>query len=110
MSFLTRNHNQTITYWDTPVTDKFGARTFATPEQITGRWEDRTDLFIDSTGRESVSKAFVFVGQDLDSEGWLFLGTSSEANPKDVDGALEIRQFIKTPNLKATDFERKAIL
>ena len=57
-----------------------------------------------------MSKAFVFVGQDLDSEGWLFLGTSSEANPKDVDGALEIRQFIKTPNLKATDFERKAIL
>lgn len=110
MSFLTRNHNQTITYWGAPVKDKFGVKTFDAPVQITGRWEDSTELFIDSSGRESVSRAFVFVGQDLDSEGWLFLGTSSTADPKSVADAFEIKQFKKTPNLKGTDFERMAIL
>jgi hypothetical protein len=110
MSFLTRNHNQTITYWGSPTKDQFGTKTFADPVQITGRWEDRTETFIDSSGRENVSKAFVFVSQDLDSEGWLFLGTDITSDPKTVTDAFEIRQFIKTPNMKATDFERKAIL
>ena len=114
MSFITRNHNQTIVYWGTPEKDKFGVKTFAVPVEISGRWEDKNDLFIDASGRESVSKAFVFVGQDLDLQGWLYLGTlasiSSAADPKGIDSAFEIRQVIKTPNLKSTDFERKVIL
>jgi|2_EtaG_2_1085320.scaffolds.fasta_scaffold00255_9 hypothetical protein len=114
MSFLTSNHKQTIVYWGTPTKDKWGGRTFATPVEITGRWEDNQEVFIDGTGREAVSKAFVYIGQDVDLEGYLYLGTlasiSSAASPKAVDGAFEVRAFNKIPNLKATDFERKAIL
>ncbi len=114
MSFLTSNHNQKIVYWGTPTKDKWGGRTFATPVELDGRWEDRQELFIDSTGRESMSKAFVWLGQDITVEGYLYLGTlasiSSAASPKTVDGAYEVRGFTKIPNLKATSFERKAIL
>ena len=114
MSFLTRNHNQTIVYWGTPTKDKWGARTFTTPVEITGRWEDNQETFVDGTGREAVSKAHVYLGQDVDMEGWLYLGTlasiSSAASPKAVSGAYEIKVFNKTPNLKGTSFERKVIL
>jgi len=114
MSFITRNHKQTIVYWGTPVMDKFGARTFAAPVEITGRWEDKQELFIDVGGRESVSRAFVYLGQDVDLGGYLYLGTltsiSSEANPKNVSAAYEIQAFIKTPNIKSTDYERRVVL
>jgi|TARA_R100001530_G_scaffold56739_1_gene41378 hypothetical protein len=117
MSFLTRNHNQTAVYWGTPATDKFGSRTFADPVELSVRWEDRNDKFIDAGGREDVSRAFVFLGQDIDLGGFLFLGSLSdidsstdETKPENVDNSFEVKAFVKTPNLKATNFERKAIL
>lgn len=114
MSFVTRNHKQTIVYWGTPTKDKYGGTTFAAPVEITGRWEDKNEVFIDSIGRERISKSHVYLGQDVDIEGYLYLGTlasiSSAASPKEVNGAYEIKAPMKTPNLKATDFERKVIL
>ncbi|MCP4475386.1 MAG: hypothetical protein GY821_12640 [Gammaproteobacteria bacterium] len=114
MSFITKNHNQTIVYWGNPVKDKYGGRTFDTPVEISGRWEQNQKLFTDDAGRESVSKAFVFLGQDVVLGGYLYLGTlvsiSSAANPGTVADAYEIRAFTKIPNIKADDFERKIIL
>jgi hypothetical protein len=117
MSFLTKNHKQTVVYWALDAKDKWGNRTFVAPVELAARWEDRQDLFIDASGRESVSKAFIFLGQDVDLGGFLFLGELSdidssvdETNPKNVSNSYEIKAGGKIPNTKATDFERVVIL
>ena len=110
MSFLTKNHNQDITYWSTPSPDGFGGNTYAAPVTIKGRWEDSQKKFISSTGEESVSKAVLYMGQDMQIGGWAFLGTSVVTTPETVANAHEIRGFNKTPNLKGTSWEREVII
>lgn len=113
---LTRNHNQDIAYWGSPSPDGFGGNTFADAVDIKGRWEDTQQKFISSTGEESISKAIVYVGQDIEIGGWLFLGLSStlssanQDEPELVSGAHEIRGFLKTPSLCGTEFERMVII
>ena len=108
--YLTKNLKQTITYWGNPVSDGWGGSTFDSPVTITGRWEDKQELFRDAEGQEVLSHALVFLSQDVEIKEYLYLGTSAEANPKNVSGAREIRSFRKIPNLKATAFMRKVWL
>ena len=103
-------HNQTLTYWGNPSPDGVGWFTFDSPASITGRWEDLQILFIDAQGQEQTSRSVVYLGQDVDVEGFLYLGTSTESDPKDQSGAFRIRQFGKIPNIKGTEYERVAYL
>ncbi len=95
----------------------FGQTTFATPVEITGRWEDREVRFTDNTGHEDVADAEVFVGQDVIIGDWLFLGALTgiasaidETDPKNVAGAREVKKSMKIPTLRADKFERRALL
>lgn len=111
---LTRLLKQTVTYWGNPAPDGWGGFTFDDPLAIVGRWEDRTELFINAaTGREERSRAVVYLNQDVDVGGYLYLGTATDSaddNPKDVDGAFQIKAFEKSPDIKGTRFSRKAWL
>lgn len=112
---LTHNLNQTAVYWGSPASDGAGGRTFgsAYPEEINVRWEQKQELFIDANGQEVRSNAVVFVGQDVDLGGYLYLGTledlssAEEADPLTTRGAYEIRGLGKMPDLKAGRFVRK---
>jgi len=106
-SNFTRNLKQTATYWGNPVSDGYGGRNFDAPVEIDVRWEDKQELFTDTSGQEKLSRAVVFVGEDVQVGGYLFLGSSSAGNPLDVSGAYEIKQFSKIPDLKAENFLRK---
>ena len=110
MTYITKNLKQTATYWGTPAKNGYGGHTFATPTTIDCRWEERTEVFLDEQGKEQKSTAVVYVGEDLDVDGWLYLGTSTESDPSDVDGAYPIKVFRKVPNIKGTKFEGRAIL
>ncbi len=114
MSYITKNHKQTIVYWGTAAKDKWGDKTFAAPVEIVGRWEDKKELFRDIAGREVVSRSIVYLGQDVVEGEYLYLGTlasiASAANPESVSNAFEIRSFTKSPNIAATDFERKVMI
>lgn len=116
MSFLTDNLIQTVVYWGGPVPDGYGSFTFDSPVELSARWEDRNELFIDSTGQESRSLAVVFAGQDIDIGGWLFLGELIDIDsgltdtPHLVPGARQVRGFRKVPSLDAESFERKVWL
>ena len=113
---------QTAVYWGSPVDDGYGTKTFAEPIEIKCRWEDIVEVVSDRTGKDITSKAKVLVPQDLDEEGYLFLGTldslydSAESsgitlNPFEILGAYEIKRFDKIPLLKSTDkFVRTAYL
>jgi hypothetical protein len=117
-TFISHALKQTAVYWGDPVSDGAGGRTFgsAYPVEIDCRWEQKADLFIDMAGQETRSRAVVYVSQDLDMGGYLFLGSLSElsgaeqADPLIVSRAYEIRQFQKVPNLKGDMTTRKAWL
>ena len=116
-SYMKRVAKQTAVYWGTPVADKFGKNSFVIPIEIKCLWSDKKELMIDDNGKETISKAVVYVLQDLDEQGMLFLGlltdltTAQKDDPAKVKNAYEIRQFLKIPSLTNTRrFNRKVLL
>jgi hypothetical protein len=121
-AFIASKCVQTCVYWGSPINDGFGGYIFADPVEIPCRWEDKdqyvgTQVGGEVTGGVLLSRSVVFVTQDLDEEGYLYLGTLSDlsvgqkANPKLVDTAYFIKRFEKTPALgSTTEFLRKAFL
>jgi len=106
---------QTAVYWGNPVNDGYGGHTFDDPVEILCRWEDKTGTFMSNRGEQLYSKAEVYTLQDVDENGWLFLGElmdlDSTSNPKAQDNAYEIKRFDKSPALRSTTvFLRKAYL
>jgi len=105
--FIEKVSVQTAVYWGSPTNDGYGGKTFADPVEIDCRWEDRTDVLRTSAGNEVVSKAKVLVTQDLDEEGFLYLGELDDLDsapiPSEVDGAHKIVRFDKIPMIKKTD-------
>ena len=69
-SIIKRALKQTAVYWSAPVDDGWGGQTFATPVEISCRWEDKTELIRADNGREMISSAQIHVDQDLDFEGF----------------------------------------
>jgi hypothetical protein len=115
-TFLQRTCTQTAVYWASPVEDGYGGKTFDDPEEIKCRWESSTNLIQKGNGEEIVCNAEVYVLEDLDEQGWLYLGElddldSNPDNPMEVSGAREIQKFEKLPTLgSTTEFLRKVIL
>ncbi len=110
MSFLTLFLNQVATYWSPGVPDGFGGFTYDAPVELNCRWEDRVEVMTDTEGTQFVSKARIFLEDDVVHEGYLFLGVSTATDPQKVDDAYKIRVFAKIPDLLAENFERKAFL
>jgi hypothetical protein len=122
---LTRQCKQICVYWGSPVNDGYGGFTFPHPVEIKCRWEDMHQIVTDNKGNELTSRALVFVLQDVDEEGYLYLGTLESlydnyatdssvgeiVNPKDIPEAFIIKRFQKTPAMgSTTQFLRKAYL
>ena len=101
---------QTATYWALSGNDGYGGVTFSTPTTISVFWQDVQEKFADESGEEKVSRAKVFLKQDVTIGSYLYLGTSTESSPYDVRTAYEIQAFRKTPSLDASQYERKAML
>jgi len=110
MSYIDRNLRQNASYWPPGTPDGFGGVNFGAPTTIKARWEDKAVLFIDRAGVESRARARIYVNQDVELRGYIYLGVSASTDPTTVDGAYEIRDFRKTPNLQATEFERRVLI
>lgn len=104
------NLPQTATYWAPGAYNDYGKRAFSEPVQLDCRWQDVAQLYRDAEGVERTSSSVVYFSQDVAREGWLFLGTSAEVDPKNVTEAHEIQQVADSPNLRATQFLYKAYL
>lgn len=109
---ITNSLKQKAVYWASPASDGMTGRTFDTAVELSVRWEERGELFVDSTGQERTSRAVIFVSQDVDLGGYLYLGTfasldSGEAvDPFELDEAYEILQFAKVPDRSGIVFVR----
>lgn len=107
--FLKRTLTQTIVYWGSPVNDGYGGYTFASPVEIKGRWDSKIRKVKDSQGEEIVSEATISLLQDVDINGFLYLGSLSDltvqqqSNPMLVDSAYKIQYFTKLPLLGSTN-------
>lgn len=107
--------NQYAVYWGNPTPNGRGGFTFDDPVEIECRWVQKTELFVTWEGREERSQALVWLDQDVEINGYLWLGRysaldSSSVTPDNVSGALRIRNFHKIPSLKADEYARKAWL
>ena len=106
----TRAYTQDATYWGSPVSNGLGGFTYAAPVALKVRWEERQEEIITHGGEVKTSRAIVWVKQDLDTEGFLYLGTSTASDPATVHGAFKIQEFRKIPSIRGTSFERRAFL
>jgi hypothetical protein len=104
-------------YWGNPVNDGYGGFTYDAPVEISCRWEDKSQLISNAGGETILSRAVVFVLQDLDWDGLLWLGELTDltvgqrADPKSLDSICVVKRFEKTPGLASTTvFLRKAFL
>jgi len=112
MGILTGRLPHKLTWWRVTGGDGFGGDAFAAPQLIDGRWEDRQETFYGTLDRrELISKAVVFVNQDVAVGDYLCQGNNvASANPTVLAGALKIQRYDKTPDLRSLDAVRTAVL
>lgn len=94
---------QQATLWNNPVSDGYGGFTFDAPVLVICRWEGTNQLVIDSTGREVVSTASVWLPSSISvSDGAMltegdYTGTLS---PYSVSGARVVKNISIVPSIK----------
>ena len=104
---------QKIVYWGNPTTDGYGGQTFDAAVEIMGRWEFVQKIFINANGEQQVSGARVYLSQDVDLDGYLYLGAlttiDSAGIPDAQSGAMRIKAFEKSPSVGKSnpDYVRK---
>jgi len=114
MGIITKMRKQTAVYWALKsiesgevAYDNYGAPRLTDPVEISCRWEDITQEYIDPMGTRQVSHSRVYVDRDVNIGGVLMLGELTDVTdlttPKENLGAWEIRQFEKLPNIRNTE-------
>jgi hypothetical protein len=112
---LTDQLRQTAIRWTGFDGDGFGGRTFDEGVEIAVRWEDRAELFLDPQGRQSTSRAVIFVSCNVQVGDYLMLGelldlSSGEEQPMDRVDAYEVKAVATTPSLQCDRFVRQVWL
>ena len=87
--------NQTAVWWKVLSKDLYGQSTYESPVEITCRWDDVQEEFIDPGGVRQTSKAKVFPDREVSVGDVLWLGQQALLEdlsvPENNDGYSEIR-------------------
>jgi len=114
MGIITRMRKQTAVLWERDGIDRWGKPKYRAPVQIKCRWQDVNQEFIDDKGDRQVSASLVFPDRVVAVNSVLMLGELGDVvdseNPKQNDGAWEVRRFDEIPNLRNTETLYKAFL
>ena len=114
MKIATKVMKQTAVYWEPNGVDEFGKPEWTDPVEISCRWEDKQQEFINANGETQISSSVLFVDRDLELKGVLLLGELDslvdEDDPKLNDGAWEILQTGKLPDFKGKKYLRTVYL
>lgn len=113
---ITHLLKQTAVYWAAPTKDGYQTPTFSTPSEISVRWENKSVLFVDENGKEVRSKATIYIDQDVDLDGYLFLGevddlsSDAQSDPRKENDAYPIRGVDNLCSFDGTTYVRRALL
>jgi len=107
VTFLSRTH--TATYWAVDGVDSAGDPQVEAPTAILVRWEQREEVFRGADGSELRASHVVYLGQDVAVGDFLFLGSSSNADPL-AAGGLRVQDFRRIESFGGRDVERRALL
>ena len=113
MGIITKMLKQKAVYWEFQSLDSFGKPVFSTPKEISVRWEDTLEKFMDASGNEVVSKSKVYCDRDLKVRSLLKLSKLEDLPSTDWQqnsGVFTISRFDKIPNLRNTETVRIAYL
>lgn len=105
-----RTLKQQATYFAPGSNDGFGGVSVDTGTLVDVRWQDRNVLFRSNENREETSTAIVYMSVATEPKGWLVLGDETGNDPKLIDGAFEIRQVQKSPDLSNSYIVYKVFL
>ena len=108
-SFIRRVCVQTAIYWGNPQNDGYGGFTYDSPVEIPCRWVDKVRVMTDNTGVQITSRAEVLLTQQVDMNGYMYLGSLDDfefdmdiTDPRTVDGAYSIYNTTTTPLFRST--------
>ncbi len=94
--------------------DNFGQPLYADPVQIDCRWDDTNVEIMLPDNTTYMSRATVYVDRDVALGGLLMRGVLADitdpVNPRQNNGAWEIKRSDDIPNFKATEFLKIAYL
>lgn len=120
MSLIDRIRKGFCVYWAPVGTDQFGKPLLGAPIELTCRWEDVIEEVLSAEGEKTLTKAKVFVGQDVVPRGVLVKGQlntiTDQLDPfNNVDwngtpAAHRIIAFNSTPDIKYRKIVRIAYL
>jgi len=94
--------------------DDYGQPLYAQAVELNCRWDDGDEEIVMADGTRDLSRAQVIVDRDVSVRGVLFLGELTDVsdldNPKENEGAWEIRRVDKNPDIDGEDFLVRAYL
>lgn len=105
-----RDYPQKATYWSTPQASGLGGYSYAAPDIINVRWEERQTEFTTPTGDLRQSRAVIFAETELELGAVLMLGEHTDVDPTALDDSWKIKQCITIPDLRNADNERRVFL
>jgi len=101
---------QTAVYWGNPTNDGYGGYTFDTPVEIDCRWENKDMVQVGVKDVLLRNIGTILVTQDLDVDGYVYLGSLSDfdsdddtSDPLSLDSIYRIFRFDKIPMVRKTD-------
>lgn len=80
---------ETATWWPPETPDGHDVPAHE-PVSLACRWQDKVERHVDAAGREYVSRAVLYVTEELQCDGWVFRGATVLADPVDA-GAYRVR-------------------
>lgn len=82
---------QTATYWPPESPDGHDVPA-GSPAALACRWQDKIERSVDAAGREYVSRAVLYVTDELALDGWVSRSQTTVADPVDAN-AYRVRQI-----------------
>ena len=116
LKMIAKQCKQTALYWGNPVPDGRGGFTWDAAVEVLCRWEQVGRMLKSTEGDEFICEAVVYVLQDMDVGGVLYVGSligveKTDPIPTVIEHAYPIKFFEKIPAMNlTTDFIRKAYL
>lgn len=118
MSWIAGLLNQDIVIWRPGALDAGGNTAWVTAADLTGRWQEKGELFLDANGERQLSKAVAYFdgGTDIPIDSRLFLGEAADldsnqlSDPSTVTAAARVVQVDDSPGVDAVDSLIKVFL